>query len=111
MDGLREQAVARVDEEDKEQRRDQQGTELADGADLRRLSVWSKTGLLREGKESTKGTNGRVPPDLSIWSPKPQSNLHKMEACENTNSQQPNGQPLPPDNCGSSSTMQKHCSG
>lgn len=34
MDGLREQAVARVDEEDKEQRRDQQGAELADGADL-----------------------------------------------------------------------------
>lgn len=40
MDGLREQAVARVDEEDKEQRRDQQGAELADGADLRRLSVF-----------------------------------------------------------------------
>lgn len=35
MNGMRKQAVARVDEEDKKQSRDQQGAELADGANLR----------------------------------------------------------------------------
>ncbi|KAK5999647.1 hypothetical protein QM012_005304 [Aureobasidium pullulans] len=29
--------------------------------------ISSETGLLREGKQLTKGINGRVPPDLNIW--------------------------------------------
>ena len=35
MDGVREQAVAGIDKEDEEQGGEQQGAELADGADLR----------------------------------------------------------------------------
>jgi hypothetical protein len=39
MNGMREQAVARVDKEDKEQSGKQQGPELADGANLCGTSV------------------------------------------------------------------------
>jgi len=74
-------------------------------------SISSKTGLLREGRQLTKGIKWSCAPRSNIWPLGFHFSLCKMEACENTNNHQHKYHLPLPDNCGSSSTRRKDCSG